>query len=72
MKILATIFLAASLATALPTELIDRFVEIGTRQTYDTRTDLESGSSSSCPQAIFIFARASTETGNIVRGIIWL
>jgi cutinase len=32
-----------------------------------TRNDLQNGSSSSCPKVIFIFARASTETGNMVR-----
>ncbi|OAL48038.1 cutinase [Pyrenochaeta sp. DS3sAY3a] len=30
-----------------------------------TRTELESGNSASCPKAIFIFARASTEPGNM-------
>ncbi|KAL2258428.1 hypothetical protein VTK26DRAFT_8267 [Humicola hyalothermophila] len=30
-----------------------------------TRTDLERGSSSNCPRVIFIFARASTEVGNM-------
>jgi cutinase len=32
-----------------------------------TRNELEQGSSSNCPKAIFIFARASTEIGNMVR-----
>ncbi|KAJ4319710.1 hypothetical protein N0V94_003769 [Neodidymelliopsis sp. IMI 364377] len=30
-----------------------------------TRKELEQGSNSNCPKAIFIFARASTETGNM-------
>ena len=32
-----------------------------------TKNELEQGSSSSCPKVIFIFARASTEIGNMVR-----
>jgi cutinase len=32
-----------------------------------TSNDVKSGSSSSCPKAIFIFARASGEQGNMVR-----
>jgi cutinase len=31
-----------------------------------SRNDLESGSSSRCPEAILIFARGSTEPGNMV------
>ena len=31
-----------------------------------TSNDLERGSSSRCPEVIFIFARASTEPGNMV------
>ncbi|KAI0168057.1 cutinase [Pestalotiopsis sp. NC0098] len=63
MKLFAIPVLAA-LAFALPSTNDPHSSRIS-HQTLDTRTDLESGSSSSCPQAIFIFARASTETGNI-------
>ncbi|KAI4601989.1 hypothetical protein KJ359_010855 [Pestalotiopsis sp. 9143b] len=63
MKLFAIPVLAA-LAFALPSTNDAHHSRIS-RQTLDTRTALEDGSSSSCPQAIFIFARASTETGNI-------
>lgn len=36
-----------------------------------TKNELEQGNSSSCPKAIFIFARASTETGNMVCHHYW-
>ncbi|KAK4098034.1 carbohydrate esterase family 5 protein [Parathielavia hyrcaniae] len=64
---------AAGLAAALPTvpvevestaEIEARDLEIAARQS-STRNDLESGSSSNCPRVIFIFARASTEPGNM-------
>ncbi|KAF2847067.1 carbohydrate esterase family 5 protein [Plenodomus tracheiphilus IPT5] len=35
------------------------------RQSTITRTELETGSSSACPKAILIFARGSTESGNM-------
>jgi hypothetical protein len=37
------------------------------RQLFGSRNELEQGSSSSCPKAILVFARGSTETGNLVR-----
>ncbi|KAK4034186.1 carbohydrate esterase [Parachaetomium inaequale] len=53
---------AAGLAAALPAAE----PEIDARQFgSSTRTDLEKGSSANCPKVIFIFARASTETGNM-------
>lgn len=36
------------------------------RQLSNTRNDVERGSSSDCPEVIFIFARASGERGNMV------
>lgn len=36
------------------------------RQSDITRNELTTGSSSACPKVIFIFARASTEAGNMV------
>lgn len=40
--------------------------EIESRQLSSTRTELERGSSSNCPKVIYIFARGSTEPGNMV------
>jgi hypothetical protein len=46
-------------------------VALDARQLLDSvRNELESGSSSACPRVIFIFARASGETGNMVIPIV--
>ncbi|KAK4118688.1 carbohydrate esterase family 5 protein [Parathielavia appendiculata] len=62
-QILAAAGFAAALPTAPETE-----GEIFARQwtSSSTRNELTSGSSSACPKVIFIFARASTESGNMV------
>jgi hypothetical protein len=61
-----TLFLG--LALAAPAPLPDSNIqELEARQSSSiTRTELESGSSSACPPVIFIFARGSTESGNLV------
>ena len=53
---------AAGLVAALPAA-----PAVETRQLSSTRNDLETGSSSNCPRVIFIYARGSTEIGNMVR-----
>ena len=66
--------LSAVLASALPVENETRDVtevagvQLETRQT-TTRNDLENGSSSRCPDAILIYARGSTEAGNMVSSV---
>jgi cutinase len=60
MKFLAALTAFACLAAAAPAELDTR--QLGS----STATDLEKGQSSNCPSAILIFARGSTETGNMV------
>lgn len=56
----------AGLVAALPTTTVEDQLEA--RQLLSsTSNDLEQGSSSNCPRVIFIFARASTEPGNMVR-----
>jgi cutinase len=64
MKFINAIILSAGFAAALPT-VQDAAVSHDTRQLSTTRNELESGSSASCPQVIFIFARASAEIGNM-------
>ncbi|KAI3398350.1 hypothetical protein diail_9442 [Diaporthe ilicicola] len=67
MKFLSIISLYATLLAAAPVEVsVEAGVaDIEVRQAGLTRNELESGSSSACPKAIFIFARASTELGNM-------
>lgn len=73
MKFLAILSLCAALVAAAPIEgpievAVDASVaDLEVRQTGLTRNELETGSSSACPKVIFIFARASTELGNMVR-----
>ncbi|KAJ4288705.1 hypothetical protein N0V88_007239 [Collariella sp. IMI 366227] len=58
----------AGLVAALPApvEVEQAAAEIEARQLLaETKNELESGSSSNCPQVIFIFARASSEGGNM-------
>lgn len=72
MKFLA-ITLLATLAAASPIILPEsEAIEIQARQLGSSKTELESGSSSACPKAILIFARGSTETGNLVCVILRL
>lgn len=67
-------FLLAS-STALPTASIDERAvaaqDANLLQARDllNRNDLENGDSSNCPTAILIYARGSTEPGNLVRYI---
>lgn len=73
MKFFAIISLCAALVAAAPIEdpievAVDTSVaDLEVRQAGLTRNELETGSSSACPKVIFIFARASTELGNMVR-----
>lgn len=73
MKFIAIISFCAALVAAVPIEgpgevVVDTSVaDLEVRQTGLTRDELQSGSSSACPRVIFIFARASTELGNMVR-----
>lgn len=67
MKFLATLALAVAYVSALPVDsIVQEDVKLLEARQLITRDELESGSSSACPRAILIFARASTETGNMV------
>ncbi|CAE7174277.1 Cutinase [Pyrenophora teres f. teres] len=74
MKSVAILSLLASIAiaspVAIPVPVAEPVAEpltlkLDARQASATRTELESGSSSACPKAIFIFARGSNEAGNM-------
>jgi cutinase len=63
---------AAGLTAALPTAPVEveALAELQARQILSsTRNDLETGSASNCPKVILIFARGSTEIGNMVRDL---
>ncbi|EEY23076.1 cutinase [Verticillium alfalfae VaMs.102] len=74
MKFLSIVTVLVTLAVALPVEpaaeeaevLVSRneLAVLEARQS-STRSELESGSSSRCPRAILIYARGSTEPGNM-------
>lgn len=64
--------LLATLAAASPIVLPEsEAIEIQARQLGTSKSELESGSSSACPKAILIFARGSTETGNLVCSFVY-
>ncbi|KAH6850434.1 cutinase-domain-containing protein [Chaetomium sp. MPI-CAGE-AT-0009] len=60
---------AAGLAAALPAAPANDMADIMARQWgsigSSTRDDLQNGNAAACPKVIFIFARASTERGNM-------
>ncbi|KAF3036268.1 hypothetical protein E8E11_005792 [Didymella keratinophila] len=65
MKLLTVAFFAA-LAAASPIIIPESAaIELQARQLGLSSTELESGSSSACPKVILIFARGSTEIGNL-------
>jgi cutinase len=58
--------LLATLAAASPIVVPEPTIsDIEARQFSGSKSELESGSASACPKAILIFARGSTETGNL-------
>jgi hypothetical protein len=70
MKLLVTLALAAAFASAIPIDAVSESdSHLLTARAYtggDTSTQLDDGSSAACPKVILIFARASTESGNLV------
>ena len=64
-NIFSTLALAASLVSAAPFEGVPGTRDLEARQS-SRRNDLENGDSSNCPDVILIFARGSTEAGNMV------
>jgi cutinase len=71
MKVFTIISILTNLAIATPIAVpapvaVPEPITLDARQSGATRNELETGSSASCPRAIFIFARGSTEAGNMV------
>jgi hypothetical protein len=69
MKTFIIVSILAAIAAASPVAipvLEDEAVTLEARQLDSVRNELEAGSSVACPRAIFVFARASGETGNMV------
>ncbi|KAF2030391.1 cutinase-domain-containing protein [Setomelanomma holmii] len=65
-----TVALLAALAAASPVAVPEAVLEVQigafeARALSSTSTELEDGSASSCPKAVLIFARGSTEGGNL-------
>lgn len=61
------VVLFAALASASPIVISkSEAIELQARQLGLSSSELETGSSSACPKAILIYARGSTETGNLV------
>ncbi|KAH7324294.1 cutinase [Stachybotrys elegans] len=58
------------LASALPAKVVqvEETVALEARQSATTRNELTNGSSSGCPRVIFIYARGTTESGNMGDG----
>lgn len=55
-----------SFVSALPVDIdAGTDVDVVARQS-NSRNELETGSASNCPEAILIYARGSTEPGNVV------
>jgi cutinase len=64
-SLLASLAAASPIATPEPSPL-DIEALVARQSSGGTRTELENGSASACPKAILVFARGSTESGNMV------
>uniref|UniRef100_A0A8H7KAA3 cutinase n=1 Tax=Bionectria ochroleuca TaxID=29856 RepID=A0A8H7KAA3_BIOOC len=71
MKFLTISSTLIALVAAAPTSVVlqEDSPALKTRQSSTTRNELENGSSSSCPDGILIYARGSTEAGNMGEGV---
>ena len=65
-SILAALSTASPIAVPVPEPEPEAEVHLLEARQSSTRNELETGNSAACPRAIFIFARASGEPGNMV------
>jgi cutinase len=65
LSLLATLAVASPIAAPVPTGA-ERELLVERQLFGGSDDELEKGSSSSCPKAILVFARGSTETGTLV------
>lgn len=69
MKSITLLSVITAVASAVPLgDSASEGAQLEARQLGTTRTDLEDGDAANCPSAILIYARGSTEPGNMVRG----
>jgi cutinase len=69
LSLFASLALTSPIAVAVPVAAPadePKLITLEARQSSATSNELETGSSAACPRTIFIFARGSTEAGNMV------
>jgi hypothetical protein len=66
-SLLATLAAASPIAAPAPEFQMANDLEVRQFGSIGSKSELEQGSAGSCPKAILVFARGSTETGNLVR-----
>jgi cutinase len=68
-SLLATLAAASPIAAPAPEFQMVNDLEARQFGSIGSKSELEQGNAGSCPKAILVFARGSTETGNLVRSL---